>query len=80
MDLLTSSVIETITAAVAITGITGIIVGWRIVVGKHKLAERELQVEELRLENQARQLDIEQQRLRLVLDDNARALYNQLPR
>lgn len=80
MDPITQSVIETITVAVAVLGITGIIVGWRIVVGKHRLAEHELQVEEMRLENQARQLDIEQQRLRLVLDDNARAMYNQLPR
>jgi hypothetical protein len=80
MDLLTSSIIETITIAVAVLGLAGIIVGWRISKGNQQIRQRELDNEELRLQNESQALAIEQQRLRLVLDDGARAQYNQLPR
>jgi hypothetical protein len=43
---------------------------------RSSLRMKELQLEELRLENEARQLAIEEKRLLLVLDDQARGQYN----
>jgi hypothetical protein len=72
--------LENLVPALGVCGLAGILVGWRITISKHKLRQRELDIEELRLQNESRALELEQQRLRLVLDDNARNLYNQLPR
>jgi hypothetical protein len=46
---------------------------------RSSLRMKEMQLEELPLENEARQLAIEEKRLLLVLDDQARGQYNQKP-
>lgn len=46
---------------------------------RSSLRMKELHLEEMRLENEARQLALEEKRLLLVLDDQARNQYNQRP-
>jgi hypothetical protein len=76
MDPFVQNVAITAIEVFGALGLFGIIAWWRLAAGHQKLRAKELDIEAMRLENEARALALEDRRLGLALDEKILGPFN----